>query len=124
MKIDGLLDPRNKPFGRVLPLEIQLHILFLAECFVTLNKGRKVNRELRLLPKCETTGYPQILGEDRRWNQVVVRHGVRRQNHCHHCHRLFDHRLSVSAWTLFFLWVGGLTTWTQPYVYSIDGRLA
>ena len=30
MKIDGLLDPRNKAFGRVLPFEIQLHILFLA----------------------------------------------------------------------------------------------
>ena len=124
MKIKGLVDPRNKPFGSVLPIQIQVFIVYLAECFVTIDKQRKVNRELRLLPKCETTDYPQILGEDRRWNQVVVRHGVRRQNHCHHCHCLFDHRLSVSAWTLFFLWVGGLTTWTQPYVYSIDGRLA
>jgi len=110
MKIHGLLDPQNKPFGRVLPLEIQLHILFLAECFVTNDKRRKVNLQLRLLPKCETTGYRQILGENRRWNQVVVRRGVRRQNHCHHCHRLFDHRLSVSAWTLFFHWVGCLDT--------------
>ena len=76
MKIHGLLDPRNKPFGQVLPLEIQLHILFLAECFVTSDKRRKVNRELRLLLKCEMTGFPQILEEDRRWNQVAVRHGV------------------------------------------------
>ena len=108
MKIQGLVDPQNQPFGRVLPIEIQVFIVYLAECFVTNDKRRKVNLQLRLLLKCETTGYPQKLGVDRRWNQVVVRHGVRRRNHCHHCHRLFDHRLSVSAWTLFCFSLGGL----------------
>jgi len=41
MKIQGLLDPKDKPFGRVLPIEIQLHILFLAECFLTNDKRKK-----------------------------------------------------------------------------------
>ena len=112
MKIQGLVDPKNKPFGWILPIEIQIFILYPAECFITNDKRRKVNRKIRLLPNCEITGYPQILGENLRCNQVVVRHGVRRQNHCHHCHRLLDHRLSVSELTL-FPFVGCWDTWTR-----------
>ena len=100
MKIQGLVDPQNKPFGRVLQIEIQVFIVFLAECFVTSDKRKEVNWELQLLPKCETTGYPQILGDNLRWNQVVFRNGVERHYHCYHCHLFYDHRLSVSQFTL------------------------
>ena len=92
----GLVDPRNKPFGRVLPLEVQIRIMFWVECIFTNEKRRKVNRELKGLPKCSLTGFPQHLGEDRWWNQVVVRLHAPRKNGCHHCHRMMDHRLSVS----------------------------
>ena len=92
----GLVDPQNKPFGCVLPLEVQIRIMSWVECIFTNEKRRKVNQELKGLPKCDLTGFPQHLGEDRWWNQVVVRLHAPRKNGCHHCHRMMDHRLSVS----------------------------
>ena len=68
----GLVDPRNKPFGRVLPLEIQIKIMFWVHCFYTMDKRKKVVQELKGLPKCDLTGFPQHLGEDRWWNQVEM----------------------------------------------------
>ena len=35
MDCRGLVDPHNKPFGRVLPLEIQIKIMFWVHCFYT-----------------------------------------------------------------------------------------
>ena len=96
MDCRGLVDPRNKPFGRVLPLEVQVKIMFWVECFYTMDKRKKVVQEFKGLPKCDLTGFPQHLGEDRWWNQVVVRLHTPRKNGCHHCHRMMDHRLSVS----------------------------
>ena len=96
MDCRGLVDPRNKPFGRVLPLDFQIKIMFWVECFYTMDKRKKVVQELKGLPKCDLTGFPQHLGEDRWSNQVVVRLHAPRKNGCHHCHRLMDHRLSVS----------------------------
>ena len=96
MECRGLVDPNNKPFGRVLPLEVQIKIMFWVECFYTMDRRRKVVQEIKGLPKCDLTGFPQHLGEDRWWNQVVVRLHAPRKNGCHHCHRLMDHRLSVS----------------------------
>ena len=96
MDCRGLVDPRNKPFGIVLPLEIQIKIMFWVYCFYTMDKRKKVVQELKGLPKCDLTGFPQKLGEDRWWNQVVVRLHAPRKNGCHHCHRMMDHRLSVS----------------------------
>ena len=78
MDCRGLVDPQNKPFGRVLPLEIQIKIMFWVHCFYTMDKRKKVVQELKRLPKCDLTGFPQNLGEDRWWN------------------RMMDHRLSVS----------------------------
>ena len=89
MDCRGLVDPQNKPFGRVLPLEVQVKIMFWVQ-------RKKVVQEFKGLPKCDLTGLPQHLGEDRRWNQVVVRLHALRRNGCHHCHRMMNHRLSVS----------------------------
>ena len=96
MDCRGLVDLQNKPFGRVLPLEVQVKIMFWVHCFYTMDKRKKVVQEFKRLPKCDLTGFPQNLGEDRWWNQVVVRLHTPRKNGCHHCHRMMDHRLSVS----------------------------
>ena len=96
MDCRGLVDPQNKPFGNVLPLEMQVKIMFWVHCFYTMDKRKKVVQEFKGLPKCDLTGLSQHLSEDRHWNQVVVRLHVPRRNGCHHCHRLMDHRLSVS----------------------------
>ena len=96
MDCRGLVDPENKPFGRVLPLEVQVKIMFWVHCFYTMDKRKKVVQELKGLPKCSLTGFPQHLGEGRHWNQVIVRLHAPRKNGCHHCHRMMDHRLSVS----------------------------
>ena len=96
MKYQGLVDPEDKPFGNVLPFEVQVKIMFWVECSVTIDKRKKLLQEFKGLPKCDVTGFPQHLGEDRWWNQVVVRLHTPRKNGCHHCHRLFDHKLSVS----------------------------
>jgi len=97
MDFRGLVNPQNKPFGRVLPLEVQIRIMFWVECIFTNEKRQKVNEEFNGLPKCNVTGFPQHLGEGLHWNQVVFRLHVPRGSHCHHCHRLTDHRLSVSG---------------------------
>ena len=96
MNYRGLVNPKNKPFGRVLPLEVQVKIMFWVHCFYTIDRRKKVVQELKGLPKCDLKGYPQILGEGRHWNQVVMRLHAPRRNGCHHCHRLMDHRMSVS----------------------------
>ena len=96
MDCRGLVDPRNKPFGRVLPLEIQIKIMFWVHCFYTMDKRKKVVREIKGLPYCSLTGFPKNLGDYQWWNQVVVRIRAPRTNGCHHCHRILDHRLSVS----------------------------
>ena len=93
MKYQGLVDPKDKPFGRVLPFEVQVKIMFWVECFVTIDKRKKV---LQGLPKCDVTGLPQHLGQDQWWNQEVVRFHVPKTTRCHHCHRILDHKLSVS----------------------------
>ena len=96
MDCRGLVDPQNKPFGRVLPLEVQIKIMFWVECFYTMDKRKKVVREIKSLPCCSITGFPRHLGKGQWWNQVIVRLHAPRTNGCHHCHRLHDHRLSVS----------------------------
>ena len=96
MDCRGLVDPRNKPFGNVLPLEVQVKIMFWVECFYTMDKRKKVVREFKGLPKCAMTGYPKHLGKGLTWNQVIVRMHAPRTNGCHHCHRMLDHRMSVS----------------------------
>ena len=113
----GLVDPRNKPFGRVLPLEVQIKIMFWVECFYTMDKRKKVVQEFKGLPKCDMTGFPQHLGEGRWWNQVVLRLRTPRKNGCHHCHRMFDHRLSVSEFVL--KWYSFFMTWTLKKLFCL-----
>ena len=117
MDCRGLVDPKNKPFGAVLPLEVQVKIMFWVHCFYTIEKRRKVVQEFKGLPKCSLTGFPQHLGEGQWWNQVIIRLNTPRRNGCHHCHRMMDHRFSVSEKVCFFVVVEhGLRTlcvWLQ-----------
>ena len=98
----GLVDPENRPFGYVLPLEIQVKIMFWVECFYTMDKRKKLVQEFKGLPKCSITGYVQHLGEGRDWNQVVFRLHAPRGQYCHHCHRRIDHRMSVREKKCFY----------------------
>ena len=109
MDARGLVDPNNKPFGSVLPLEVQIKIMLWVHCFYSMEKRGKVVREFKALPKCDLTLLPQHLGEGQYWNQVVVRLHTKRESYCHHCHRLLDHRLSVREKMVFF-W-----TWVEPF---------
>ena len=106
MDARGLVDPKNKPFGSVLPLEVQIKIMFWVHCFYTMEKRGKVVQEFKGLPKCDLTLLPQHLGEGQYWNQVVVRLHTNRESYCHQCHRLLDHRLSVREKMVFFLDMG------------------
>ena len=42
MNYQGLVDPEDKPFGNVLPFDVQVKIMFWVECFVTMDKRKKV----------------------------------------------------------------------------------
>ena len=105
MDCRGLVDPKNKPFGRVLPLEVQIKIMFWVECFYTMDKRKKVVQEFKGLPKCSIMGYAQHLGEGRDWNQVVFRLHAPRSQYCHHCHRRIDHRMSVREKSVLLCWL-------------------
>jgi len=96
MDCRGLVDPDNLPFGHVLPLEIQVRIMFWVHCFRTIELRKKVLVQFEALPKCSITGFPRKLGDEEYWNQVVFRIQTTRSNGCHHCHRIYDHRLSLS----------------------------
>ena len=47
MDCRGLVDPQNKPFGNVLPLEMQVKIMFWVHCFYTMDKRKKVVQEFK-----------------------------------------------------------------------------
>ena len=62
MDCRGLVDPKNKPFGRLLPLEVQVKIMFWVHCFYPMDQRKNVVRELKGLPKCDLTGFPLTSG--------------------------------------------------------------
>ena len=41
-QLQGLVDPKEEPFDRVLPFEVQVKIMFWFECFVTIDKRKKL----------------------------------------------------------------------------------
>ena len=123
MNCRGLVDPQNKPFGNVLPLEVQIKIMFWVECMLTNDKRKKVNKEFKGLPKCDVTGLPQHLGQDQWWNQVVVRFHTPRTTHYHHCHRIFDHKLSVRKDMLLLFWQGLNHTLRSFFTDWYDGGI-
>ena len=51
MKYKGLVDPKEKPFSRSLPFEVQVKIMFWVKCFYTMDKRKKLLLEFKGLPK-------------------------------------------------------------------------
>ena len=58
MKYKGLVDPKNKPFGNLLPFEAQVIIMFWTQCFMTNDRRTEMNEEFTRLPRCLQTGIP------------------------------------------------------------------
>lgn len=96
MKYQGLIDVKDKQFGAPLHFDWQPSMLFFCGTLCHHDKWRDVMHEIWLLPKRTMTGWPQILGDDWQWNQVVRCNRYRRTSYCHHCHWLLVHRLSMS----------------------------
>ena len=61
MKYKGLVDPKNKPFGNLLPFEVQVIIMFWTQCFMTNDRRKKMNAELTRLPRCLGTDIPKFV---------------------------------------------------------------
>ena len=53
-----LVDPKNKPFGNLLPFEMQVIIVFWTQCFMTNDRRKKINEELTRPPSCLRTAIP------------------------------------------------------------------
>ena len=87
--------PEQTVWSRVAPRSASEDYVWV-ECFYTMDKRKKVVREIKGLPQCTLTSFPRTLGEYQAWNQVIVRLHAPRTISCHHCHRVLDHRLSVS----------------------------
>ena len=57
-------------------------------------------------------------------NQVVVRFHVPRTSHCHHCHRMFDQRLSVSEGRYGMFFFNGGTVLLCCFLFLQIGMMA
>ena len=61
MKFYGLVDANNKPFGRLLPVEIQVIIMFWASVAETNDKRKKVLAQLVRILVCRNTHIPKYV---------------------------------------------------------------
>ena len=61
MKYKGLVDPKNKPFGNLLPFEVQVIIMFWTQCFMTNERKKKMNAEFTRLPSSLGTDIPKFM---------------------------------------------------------------
>ena len=100
MKFYGLVDANNKPFGRLLPVEIQVIIIFWAFVAETNVKRKKVLAQLVRIPVCRNTHIPKYVnitrqGFQRWYRTVLVPFG--NFNQCPHCSRRQEQQVSVSV---------------------------
>ena len=100
MKFYGLVDANNKPFGRLLPVEIQVIIMFWASVAETNDKRKKVLAQLVRIPVCRNTHIPKYVnitrqGFQRWYRTVLVPFG--NFNQCPHCSRRQEQQVSVSV---------------------------
>ena len=106
MNLKGLIDLRDKPFGRVFPVGIQMYIMFWAACSETNDRRKEVNEQLLRIPVCLYTSIPSYVNFTRTtgykpWRKTVYRFETRRHQHCHHCFRRNTQDVSVSVFTYF-----------------------
>ena len=100
MKFYGLVDAKYKPFGRVLPVEIQVIIMFWASVAETNDKRKQVLAQLVIIPVCRNTHIPKYVNLTRhgfqRWHRTVLVPSGNR-NQCAHCCRRQEQQVSVSV---------------------------
>ena len=106
MKYKGLVDSKNKPFGNLLPFEVQIIIMFWTRCFMTNDRRTKMNEELTRLPCCLRTGIPMFVAFSfssgyKRFSSAMENKPYPRFYGCPHCFRRktkqYSVRLNVSV---------------------------
>ena len=108
MKYKGLVDPKNKPFGNLLPFKVQVIIMFWTHCFMPMTNDRrtKMNEELTRLPCCLRTGIPMFVAFSfssgyKRFSSAMENKPYPRFYGCPHCFRRktkqYSVRLNVSV---------------------------
>ena len=111
MKCKGLVDPKNKPFGNLLPFEVHVIIVFWTQFFTTNDRRTKMNEELTRLPCCLRKSIPMsvafsFLSGYKRFSSAMENKPYSRFYGCPHCFRRNTQQVSVSVfvsstnWTL------------------------
>ena len=100
MKYKGLVDPNNKPFGNLLPFEVQVIIMFWTQCFMTNDRRTKMNEELTRLPCCLCTSIPMSVAFSfssgyKRFSSGMENKPYPRFYGCPHCFRRKTKQYSV-----------------------------
>ena len=106
MKYKGLVDPKNKPFGNLLPFEVQVIIMFWTRCFMTNDRRTKMNEELTRLPCCLRTGIPMFVAFSfssgcKRFSSAMENKPYPRFYRCPHCFRRYTQQVLVSVFIYF-----------------------
>ena len=96
----GLVDPKNKPFGNLLPFEVQVIIMFWTQCFRTNDRRTKMNDELTRLPCCLCTSIPMFVAFSfssgyKRFSAAMDIKSYPRFYGCSHCFRRKTKQYSV-----------------------------
>ena len=108
MKYKGLVDPKNKPFGNLLPFEVQVIIMFWTQCFMTNDRRKKMNAEFTRLPHCLRTGFPMFVAFSfssgyKRFSSAMENKPYPSFYNCPHCLRWKNKQYSVRLNVYFFL---------------------
>ena len=106
MKYKGLVDPKNKPFGNLLPFKVQVIIMFWTHCFMTSDRRTKMNEELTRLPSCLRTAIPMSVAFSfssgyKRFSSAMENKPYPRFYGCPHCFRRNTQQVSVSVFINF-----------------------
>ena len=106
MKYKGLVDPKNKPFGNLLPFKVQVIIMFWTHCFMTNDRRTKMNEELTRLPSCLRTAIPMSVAFSfssgyKRFSSAMENKPYPRFYGCPHCFRRNTQQVSVSMFINF-----------------------
>ncbi|CAH3034265.1 unnamed protein product, partial [Porites evermanni] len=100
MNYKGLVDPKNKPFGNVLPFEVQVLIMFWTHCFMTNDERKKMNAEFTRLPRCLETEIPKFVAflfstGYKSFPSALERKPYPRFYGCPHCFRRNTQQVSI-----------------------------
>ena len=95
-----LVDRKNKPFGNLLPFEMQVIIIFWTQCFMTNDRRKKMNEELTRLPCCLRTAIPMSVAFSfssgyKRFSSATEKKPYPRFYGCPHCFRRKPKQYSV-----------------------------